>query len=183
MTKSADHFPSRGLVQLIALAAVVVMGACAGGGGDDGAATPEGTGGSAPSTSSDTAADSESGPVVAWAEDKCSIVSVDDVGAAVGEAVSARDYPPSGCQYTGTDPVSRTAVVIDYYNDGFECELVESMDDDVEVVQGLGAHAVNGSSGTGGVLAVTLDDDRCFFVHGESRAVAEAVMASANRDS
>ena len=105
------------------------------------------------------------------------------MGAAVGEPVSARDYPPFGCQYIATDPVSRTAVVIDYFSDSFECEGIETRDADAEVVQGLGAHAVNGNSGTGGVLAVTLVDDRCFFVHGESRAVAEAVLASAGRSS
>lgn len=161
MTKHDDHFPFRHILRLIAAAAVVVLGACGGGGDDEGAAAPEAGDGSTPSTSSDTDDPGGSGSPAAWADDKCSIVSADDVGAAVGEPVSARDYPPFGCQYTGTDPVSRTAVVIDYFSDSFECEGIESRDADAEVVQGLGAHAVNG----------------------ESRAVAEAVLASAGRSS
>lgn len=177
MTKLADRIPRTPLLQVFA--AILVMGACGGGGDDNGAAASKSTSGSAQNMSSVTDGSGASdSTAAAWAEDKCSIVSADDVGAAVGEPVSARDYPPFGCQYTGTDPVSRTAVVIDYFSISFECELVESRTPDAEVVEGLGVHAVNGMAGIGAVLAVTLDDDHCFFVYGQDRAVAEAVLAS-----
>ena len=65
------------------------------------------------------------------------MVSEELVSAAVGDAVTARDSGPFGCQYLG----DANGVVIDYFSIAAECEGVEARDDDPEIVDGLGVYA------------------------------------------
>ena len=118
-----------------------------------------------------------------WGDDRCGIVSEEVVSAVVGEAVTAQDFPPFGCQYLG----DANGVVIDYFSIAAECEIAEARTDDPEIVDGLGVHAAFVSANIDEALAVTLDNGLCFFVHGSYGggidsnaariAIAEAVIA------
>ena len=119
-----------------------------------------------------------------WPDDRCGIVSEELVSAIVGEAVTAQDFPPFGCQYLGDD----NGVVIDYFSIAAECEGAEARTDDPEIVDGLGVHAAFVSANIDEALAVTLDNGLCFFVHGTYGgdidsdaariAIAQAVIAA-----
>jgi len=178
---------TRKLAHLAAPAAVaaLALGACSGDdksteGGDasNGETTPtsQDSGGAPGDTTGATGAD--------WPEDHCSIVSEEVVSGEVGEAVTAEDFPPAGCQYIGDN----NGVVIEYYSLAAECDGAEARTDDPEAVDGLGAHAAFVSANVDEALAVTLDNGLCFFVHGTYAgdvdedaariAIAEAVIAA-----
>ena len=123
-------------------------------------------------------------PGAEWPDDRCSIVSEELVGAAVGEAYTAKDHPPVGCYYFS----QHHHVLIDYYGDAAECERAWPMTDDPEIVDGLGAHAAFTSESSFRSLVVTLDNGLCFALQiggmpGEVSdaafiAIAEAVIAA-----
>ena len=143
---------------LTAAVAAIALFAC---GGND-KKTAGGDASDGATTTSQTSTGQTGATGADWPDDYCGIVSEELVGAAVGEAVTAEDFPPFGCQYLGDD----NGVVIEYYGIAAECEGAESRTDDPEPVDGLGAHAAFVSANIDEALAVTLDNGLCFFVHG-----------------
>lgn len=85
----------------------------------------------------------------------------------------------------GTDSSSNTGSVVEYFTRSDECQIAEA-DSGARVVKGLGAHAAFAAGNTDEVLAVTLDEGRCFFVHGtysgesdtSRQAVAKVIVST-----
>jgi len=154
---SSSRVPFGRLV--IATAAALALGSAACGGDDS---SPAGGAQDGGTPTSQEPGGTTGGTGAEWPDDHCAIVSEELVGAAVGEAVTAEDFPPFGCQYLG----DANGVVIDYYSIAAECEGAEARTDDPENVDGLGVHAAFVSANIDEALAVTLDSGLCFFVHG-----------------
>ncbi|MCU1364383.1 MAG: hypothetical protein JWN39_22 [Ilumatobacteraceae bacterium] len=153
----------------LAVAAIGASG-CASGAGDHSTATAGATRTTLGSTSGDSPPQ--------WPDDHCGIVDVAAISEAVGETVTAAESPPFGCSYS-------SGAVIEYFNNNSECQIAEASDHDSTVVDGLASHAAFAAGNTDEVLAVTLVDGRCVFVHGQYRgegaqdtrlAVARAIV-------
>jgi hypothetical protein len=148
------------LARISATAAVAALALLGCGGDDTSSSGGAASDGEAPT--SQAPGDPAGATGAEWPDDHCGIVAEELIGAEVGEAVTAEDFPPVGCQYLGDS----NGVVIEYYSIAAECEGAESRTDDPEVVDGLGVHAAFVSANIDEALAVTLDNGLCFFVHG-----------------